>query len=111
MGTLTHLCQYSISKAFLTFSGAIEIEQSDKIGATCLCLNPDLLSKKLFQELKRLNWIVVRKNPAGIYLLKVNNRNTRTRCEICSKLTIKISSNESNCILKDMNFDDIEAVN
>ena len=28
-------------------------------------------------------------NPAGIYLLKVNNRNTRTRCVICSKLTIK----------------------
>ena len=28
---------------------------------------------------------------AGIYLLKVNNRNTRTRCEICSKLTIKTS--------------------
>ena len=26
--------------------------------------------------------------PAGIYLLKVNNRNTRTRCEICSKSTI-----------------------
>ena len=29
-------------------------------------------------------------NSAGIYLLKVNRRNTRTRCEICSKLTIKI---------------------
>ena len=28
--------------------------------------------------------------PAGIYLLKVNNRNTRARCEACSKLTIKI---------------------
>ena len=27
--------------------------------------------------------------PAGIYLFKVNNRNTRARCEICSKLTIK----------------------
>ena len=27
--------------------------------------------------------------PVGIYLLKVNTRNTRTRCEICSKLTIK----------------------
>ena len=26
---------------------------------------------------------------AGIYLLKNNNRNTRTRCEISSKLTIK----------------------
>ena len=28
--------------------------------------------------------------PVGIYMLKVNNRNTRARCEICSKLTIKI---------------------
>ena len=28
--------------------------------------------------------------PACPYLLKVNNRNTRTRCEICSKLIIKI---------------------
>ena len=27
--------------------------------------------------------------PAGIYLLKVNNRHIRTRCEICWKLTIK----------------------
>ena len=27
--------------------------------------------------------------PTGIYLLKVNNRNTRASCEICSKLTIK----------------------
>ena len=27
--------------------------------------------------------------PAGIYLLKINNRNTRTRCEICSKLKMK----------------------
>ena len=28
---------------------------------------------------------------AGIYLLKINNGNTRTMCEICSKLTIKIT--------------------
>ena len=27
--------------------------------------------------------------PAGNYMFKVNNRNTRTGCEICSKLTIK----------------------
>ena len=27
--------------------------------------------------------------PAGIYPLKVNNRDSRKRCEICSKLTIK----------------------
>ena len=29
-------------------------------------------------------------DPVSIYLLKVNKRNTRTRCEICSKLTIKM---------------------
>ena len=28
-------------------------------------------------------------HPVGIYLLKVNSRNTRTSCEICSKLTVK----------------------
>ena len=27
--------------------------------------------------------------PAGNYMLKVNNRNTRTSCEICLNLTIK----------------------
>ena len=30
--------------------------------------------------------------PVGIYLLKVNNRNIRTLCEICSKPTIKTST-------------------
>ena len=29
------------------------------------------------------------KHPVGIYLLKVNNTNNGTRCEICSKLTMK----------------------
>ena len=27
---------------------------------------------------------------AGNYMFKINNRNTRTTCETCSKLTIKI---------------------
>ena len=27
--------------------------------------------------------------PTNIYLVKVNNRNTKKKCEICSKLTIK----------------------
>ena len=39
---------------------------------------------------RRTNRIFSSSNPAGIYLLKVNNRSTRTRCEICSKSTIKI---------------------
>ena len=29
-------------------------------------------------------------NTANIYLFKVKNRNTRKRCEVCSKLTVKI---------------------
>ena len=29
------------------------------------------------------------RSPANIYLFKFNNRNTRKRCEMCSKLTIK----------------------
>ena len=28
-------------------------------------------------------------NPANIYLFEVNNGNTKKRCEICYKLTIK----------------------
>ena len=28
-------------------------------------------------------------NPAGNYIFEVNNRNTRARCEKCSKLTLK----------------------
>ena len=36
---------------------------------------------------KKLKISVMLRNPASIYLLKVNNRNTM--CEICSKLTIK----------------------
>ena len=32
---------------------------------------------------------ILKINPAGIYPLKFNNKNTRTKCEICSKLTIK----------------------
>ena len=35
---------------------------------------------------------MVRKIPAGIYLLKVINRNTRKRRKICLKLTIKTPS-------------------
>ena len=39
--------------------------------------------------------------PAGLYLLKVNNRNTRTRCEICSKLTIKTPESQESQAIKD----------
>ena len=54
----------------------------------CICLSP-LFKTCLMWTVEcgeyRPRWF-----PAGIYLVKVNNRNTRTRYEICSKLTIKI---------------------
>ena len=31
----------------------------------------------------------VSRYPAADYIFKVNNRNTRASCEVCSKLTIK----------------------
>ena len=44
---------------------------------------------ELKNKFEREEFSVTCHYPAGIYLFKVNNRNTRTRCEICSKLTIK----------------------
>ena len=35
----------------------------------------------------------------NIYLFKFNNRNTRKRCEICSKLTIKIPNDVNDVVL------------
>ena len=41
----------------------------------------------------------VKAYPAGNYLFKVNHRNTRTRCEICSKLTIKTPERRHSFVL------------
>ena len=58
--------------------------------------NKHLIKKitfKLFEDL--LNQMIApfvlrfSANPAGSYMIKVNNRNARTRCKICSKLTIR----------------------
>ena len=48
---------------------------------------------------------IASKYSAGIYMLKVNNRNTRARCEICSKLTIKIPERLSGIFI--VNFEHI----
>ena len=53
--------------------------------------NPKTSTKVSFEEdFQVLNQkFNMRGGQAGIYLLKINNRNTRTSCEICSTLTIK----------------------
>ena len=44
---------------------------------------------KIFKDTYSLDHL-----PTNIYLFKVNNINTRKRCEICSKLTIKTELRE-----------------
>ena len=46
-------------------------------------------------------WVIFpscRNYPAGIYLFKVDNRNTRTMYEVCSKLTIKTPERRHWCL-------------
>ena len=62
---------------FLLFSLFIQIAVRKFVFEMVVCLAYEV-PKKIYDILS-----------AGIYLLKVNNRNTRTRCEICSKLTIR----------------------
>ena len=45
--------------------------------------------KKDFNYVEVCNSLILAVFPANIYMFKVNNRNTRTRCEICLKLTVK----------------------
>ena len=39
---------------------------------------------------------ILQELPANIYLFKFSNRNTRKRCEICSKLTVKHQNDVSD---------------
>ena len=61
----------------------------------CICfLSHDFISGSVYKIFYHPKWNFISvkmatMNPAGIYLLKGNNKNTRTKCEICSKLTIK----------------------
>ena len=58
----------------------------NKIYGTNVCkkrLNYD----KFIKLIKYFSTMVI--SPTGNYMFKVNNRNTGTRCEICSELTIK----------------------
>ena len=64
------------------FGGIFDMFQT--IGISAAVAKPYIIS-----EIKVLEWEKLKNIPVGIYLLKVNNRNTNTRCEICSKLTIK----------------------
>ena len=67
----------------LELDDVIDLKIIAQLAITCSKLTIETLEKGV--KASKLTY-----HPAGIYLLKVNNRNTRKRCEICSKLTIKI---------------------
>ena len=46
-------------------------------------------------------------SPTGNYMFKVKNRNTRTRCEICSKLTIKVPERPHCSSVSVVNFEHV----
>ena len=48
-------------------------------------------------------------NLIGIYLLKASSKNTRTRWEICSKLTIKTQGTRTTSIVSIVNFEHVIA--
>ena len=80
-----HVFQHSTAFLYpLKMSGAQKCFQG--VQKCCRKLgNSDIIwnfGTKLVQ--KQLQLLIL--NPAGSYLYKVNNRNTRTRCEICAKL-------------------------
>ena len=64
---------------------------------SCFCSNIDFflavfrknVSKYVFSSTIHLVILLNIYIPAGIYLLKINSKNTRARSEICSELTIK----------------------
>ena len=48
-------------------------------------------------------------NPADINFFKVNNRNTRTMCKICSQLTIKTAKRRHSGV-STVNFEQISLI-
>ena len=80
-----HLIRPQIWKPFLYSRWALLL-QSNRLNGTMSTLAFRL---KSVWWVGKLNSVVIRPNPAGINMVRVNNKNTNTMCEICSKLTLK----------------------
>ena len=55
--------------------------------------------KYLFAKMDIYHSSFSKNSPAGVYLFKDNNGNTKAICEICSKLTIKTSEQRHSVII------------
>ena len=69
------------------------VSDSNSISVSCLISSRLVVMLDLIHFVLKFSFILIPAGffrlPANIYLFKVNNRNTRRRYEICSKLTIK----------------------
>ena len=78
---------------FLVISWGIRLNSLD------ICLN----SLDIRREIWRQSLITIHQTkafiPAGNYMFKVSNRKTITRCEICSKLTMKTPERRHGVVL------------
>ena len=72
------------------------IKNIQQIYITCKNSNVNLIIIFSIISCKRAD-NSVKYYPANIFLFKVNNINTRKRCEICSKSSIKTSERRFNC--------------
>ena len=50
---------------------------------------------------------LIKHKPANIYLFKVSNRNSRKRCGICSKLTIKTTERHQNASVSNVDIEQV----
>ena len=50
------------------------------------------------KKVLKMLFLILLVNSVGIYLLKINNRNIKARCETCSKLTIKVPEWRQWCL-------------
>ena len=69
---------------------ALRLDFTAFVFQLCALYAPVIAAEFMGKSLIILQKAYINIFPAGNYMFKVNNRNTRTRCEICSKLTIKI---------------------
>ena len=90
------LFRYSITTIFfVVYMNTLFV--SDRFETLLKILTGKNYRNNLKQEfIKRQSWLILI-IPAKIYLFKVNNRNTRRKCKICSKLTIKTPERHHWC--------------
>ena len=65
---------------------------------TCFCMIC-VFTERYFRTDISLNTLLHGIYPAKIYLFKFNNGNTRTICEICSKITITLNIFHTDLVL------------